>query len=218
MKRYLILFHLMAEFFWWQVHFFALFCNFLEQLYTTLMLFFCLISLCWFVKIGPVASEKAEDLWMFSEMKTSSLHCSRSLWFSPSSAFLISLSLSLFKTLASSEAQLINEANQFCQSVGPLSSSSQCSKIGKTQWNSFSPPNKLQKIAIWWDASGVRKIFKNVNFFSPKQTSFQLKFKKKYYIISPLLEHWTWTRGAFISSNYFCKRKATKIILLFIFW
>ena len=66
------------------------------------------------MKIGPVASEKAEDLWMFLEMKTSSLHycSSRSLWFP----------FSKTKTLASSEAQLINEANQFCQSVGPLSS------------------------------------------------------------------------------------------------
>ena len=66
------------------------------------------------MKIGPVASEKAEDLWMFLEMKTSSLHycSSRSLRFP----------FSKTKTLASSEAQLINEANQFCQSVGPLSS------------------------------------------------------------------------------------------------
>ena len=63
------------------------------------------------MKIGPVASEKAEDLWMFLEMKTSSLHycSSRSLRFP----------FSKTKTLASSEAQLINEANQFCQSVGP---------------------------------------------------------------------------------------------------
>ena len=178
MKRYFILLHLMAEFFWWQVHFFALFCKFLEQLYTTLMLFFCLISLCWFVKIGPVASEKAEDLWMFSEMKTSSLHCSRSLWFSPSSAFLISLSL--FKTLASSEAQLINEANQFCQSVGPLSSKVYSAlKLVKLSEILFHPQincKKLQfdEMPVEWGKFSKTLIF----FFHPNRHFFKSNSRK----------------------------------------
>ena len=83
-------------------------------------------------------------------------YCSRSLWFSPSSAFLISLSL--FKTLASSEAQLINEANQFCQSVGPLSSKVHSPlKLVKLSEILFHPQINCKKMQLdeipveqWW--------------------------------------------------------------------
>ena len=165
------------------------------------MLFFCLISLCWFVKIGPVASEKAEDLWMFSEMKTSSLHCSRSLWF-PLFFFLF-LSLSLSKTLASSEAQLINEANQFCQSVGPLSSKVHSAlKLVKLSEILFHPQINCKKLQF--DEMPVEwgKFSKTLIFFHPNRHLFKSNSRKNItYTISPLLEHWT--RGAFISSKLF---------------
>ena len=71
-----------------------------------------------------VSGKKAEDLWMFSEMKTSSLHhCSGKKLVvvsplpSPFGRRQEDSSGWCFGGQQLSEAQLINEANQFCQSV-----------------------------------------------------------------------------------------------------
>ena len=71
-----------------------------------------------------VWKKKAEDLWMFSEMKTSSLHhCSGKKLVvvsplpSPFGRRQEDSSGWCFGGQQLSEAQLINEANQFCQSV-----------------------------------------------------------------------------------------------------
>ena len=141
------------------------------------MLFFCLISLCWFVKIGPVASEKAEDLWMFSEMKTSSLRTAVEACGSP--LLLLFLFLSLFKTLASSEAQLINEANQFCQSVGPLSSKVHSAlKLVKLSEILFHPQINCKKLQF--DEMPVEwgKFSKTLIFFHPNRHLFNSNSRK----------------------------------------
>ena len=143
------------------------------------MLFFCLISLCWFVKIGPVASEKAEDLWMFSEMKTSSLRTAVEACGSPLLLLFLFLFLSLFKTLASSEAQLINEANQFCQSVGPLSSKVHSAlKLVKLSEILFHPQINCKKLQF--DEMPVEwgKFSKTLIFFHPNRHLFNSNSRK----------------------------------------
>ena len=165
MKRYLILFHLMAEFFWWQVHFF---CTILQIFRATIHHPNVVFLSNFIVLICENWSSCVWKSWRFMDVLRDEniiiTYCSRSLWFSPSSAFLISLSL--FKTLASSEAQLINEANQFCQSVGPLSSKVYSAlKLVKLSEILFHPQINCKKLQF--DEMPVEwgKFFKNVDFF-----------------------------------------------------